>query len=54
MQFWLGMSVSGVGIFALGLMIGWWLRGKFVKDELHAVAKEIMGGIPDIWPGDRS
>ena len=52
MRFWLGMSVSVVGVFALGLMAGWWLRGKFSKNELRA-AEEMIEGLPDIWPGER-
>jgi len=54
MQFWLGVGVTMFGVFAVGLIFGWWLRGKFVKNEIHAVALEMMEGIPDIWPGDRS
>lgn len=44
MQFWLGMSVTVVGVFAAGALFGWWLR---------AVAYDVMEAMPDIWPGER-
>jgi hypothetical protein len=53
MQFWVGATMSAAGLFAVGLMMGWWLRGKFVKDELRSVAEEMMGDLPDIWPDER-
>jgi len=50
MRFWFGMSATMVAIFSVGAFLGWWLRGRGIKEEMRSVVDEMMGN--DIWPGE--